>query len=178
MPIPEFVRELRSKVGQSPLWMPGITAVVLDDQRRVLLGRRSDTGRWALITGIMDPGEQPADAVARECLEETGVHAVPERLTSVTVSPPIVHANGDQAQYLELTFLCRAVGGEARVNDDESLEVGWFELDALPEGFDERAGSRLRLALSGAAQAHFSFDATAAENAAADDRAGQSLRTT
>jgi ADP-ribose pyrophosphatase YjhB (NUDIX family) len=132
MPIPEFVRELRSKVGQSPLWMPGITAVVLDDQRRVLLGRRSDTGRWALITGIMDPGEQPADAV----------------------------------------------GGEARVNDDESLEVGWFELDALPEGFDERAGSRLRLALSGAAQAHFSFDATAAENAAADDRAGQSLRTT
>ncbi|MFD9691906.1 hypothetical protein ACFWXO_39795, partial [Kitasatospora sp. NPDC059088] len=31
-----------------------------------------------------------------------------------------------------LTFRCRAVGGEARVNDDESLEVGWFGLDELP----------------------------------------------
>ena len=186
MPIPEFVRELRSKVGQQPLWMSGVTAVVLDEQGRVLLGRRSDTGRWALITGITDPGEQPADAVARECLEETGVHAVPERLTSVTVSPPIVHDNGDQAQYLELTFLCRAVGGEARVNDDESLEVGWFAPDALPETFDERAGQRLRIALGGAAEAYFAFDASAAENAAAEDlaanglaqRTGQSLRTT
>lgn len=178
MPIPEFVRELRSKVGQSPLWMAGITAVVLDEQRRVLLGRRSDTGRWALITGIIDPGEQPADAAARECLEETGVHAVPERLVGVTVSPPIVHANGDQAQYLELTFLCRAVGGEARVNDDESVEVGWFDPDVLPEGFDERARQRLQIALSGAAEAYFSFDAAAAESAAAEDRAGQSLRTT
>jgi 8-oxo-dGTP pyrophosphatase MutT (NUDIX family) len=176
MPIPEFVRELRSKVGQQPLWMSGVTAVVLDDRRRLLLGRRVDTGRWALITGILDPGEQPADAAARECLEETGVHAVPERLTSVTVSPPIVHANGDQAQYLELTFLCRAVGGEARVNDDESLEVGWFALDALPEELDERGRTRLRHALSGAAEAYFSFDAKPVQELPGTD--GQSLRTT
>ena len=155
MPIPEFVRELRTAVGQSPLWMSGVTAVVLDEDGRVLLGRRSDTGRWALITGIIDPGEQPADAAVRECEEETGVKVVPERLTGVSVSDPIVHVNGDRAQYLELTFLCRAVGGEARVNDDESLEVGWFARDALPGDLGASMLNRLGHALSGAPEAHF-----------------------
>ena len=158
MPIPEFVRELRTAIGQRPLWLSAITAVVLDDDGRVLLGRRADNGRWALITGIIDPGEQPADAAVRECLEETGVHVLPERLTGVTVSDPIVHANGDQAQYLELTFLCRAVAGEARVNDDESLEVGWFDRDALPADLGPSARHRLRQALSGESAARFLRD--------------------
>ena len=35
-------------------------------------------------------------------------------------------------QFMDITFRCRALGGEARVHDDESLEVGWFEVDALP----------------------------------------------
>ncbi|MEY9966210.1 8-oxo-dGTP pyrophosphatase MutT (NUDIX family) [Streptacidiphilus sp. MAP12-16] len=161
MPIPEFVRELRTVIGPRPLWMSGVTAVVLDDQGRLLLGRRADTGRWALITGIIDPGEQPADTAVRECWEETGVHVVPERLTSVTVSAPLVHANGDQAQYLELTFLCRAVGGEAKVNDDESLEVGWFDRDALPADLDASALHRVHHALSGSPEAHFMFDESA-----------------
>lgn len=154
MPMPHFVRELRAMIGHHPLWMAGITAVVLDDDGRLLLGRRADTGRWALITGILDPGEQPADGAVRECWEETGVDIRVERLTSVTVSEPVVHANGDQAQYLELTFLCRAVGGEARVNDDESLEVAWFAMDDLPE-LPPRQLARLQHALSGKAEAWF-----------------------
>ncbi len=45
----------------------------------------------------------------------------------------VTYMNGDICQYMDITFRCRAVGGEARVNDDESLEVGWFTVDALPE---------------------------------------------
>lgn len=127
------MRELRERVGSEfPLWFPGVIAVVLDGDGRVLLHRRADNGRWAMISGILDPGEEPATGVVREVWEETGVRVVPESLTSVTVSPPVVHANGDHARYLELTFRCRAVGGHARVNDDESAEVGWFSRHALP----------------------------------------------
>ncbi|WP_327068075.1 NUDIX domain-containing protein [Kitasatospora sp. NBC_01250] len=146
MAIPPFLAELRALVGTRPLWLTAVCTVVLDDQDRVLLGRRSDTGAWALVGGIVDPGEQPADAAVRECYEETGVHAVPELLTSVTVSPLITYPNGDQTQYLEVTFRCRAVGGEARVNDEESLEVAWFAQDALPE-LDASNQERLKLAL-------------------------------
>jgi 8-oxo-dGTP pyrophosphatase MutT (NUDIX family) len=133
MPTPDFVADLRAHIGHRPLWLSTAIGVVLDADGRVLLGRRSDTGVWALPGGIIDPAEEPADAAVREVFEETGVVAVPEALTSVTVSRPITYPNGDQVQYLELTFRCQLAGGEARVNDSESVEVGWFSLDGLPD---------------------------------------------
>lgn len=133
MPIPPFVAELRGMVGGLPLWLPAASAAVVDDRGRLLLGRRADTGCWALIGGILDPGEEPADGVVREVLEETGVVAVPEALVAVSVSPMVEYPNGDRAQYLDLVFRCRAVGGSARPTDDENLAVGWFLPDQVPE---------------------------------------------
>ena len=132
MPIPPYVQDLRRDVGHALLLLPGVTAVTFDDAGRVLLGERADNGQWALIAGVMDPGEQPAETIVREVYEETAVHVVAERITSVLTQPVTVYPNGDRCQYLDITFRCRAVGGEARVNDDESLAVGWFALDDLP----------------------------------------------
>jgi len=72
MPIPDFVLELRRHVGTAPLPLVGVTAVILRDGE-VLLGRRTDNGALTPITGIVDPGEEPADAAVREALEEAGV---------------------------------------------------------------------------------------------------------
>lgn len=133
MPIPEYVRALRSHVGTDLLWMTGVSAVVRNDQGDVLLVRRADTGRWALVSGILEPGEQPAVGLGREIEEETGVVAEVEALTGVWTLPELTYPNGDRAQYLDLCFTARHVSGDARVNDDESLEVGWFATDALPD---------------------------------------------
>lgn len=132
MPIPDFIVRLRQKVGHDPLWLPGVTAVVLRGEE-VLLVRRSDNGRWAPVTGIVDPGEHPATCATREVLEETGVEATVEALVWVNVSDPVVHVNGDRAQYLDHTFRCRYAGGTAHVADDESVEVGWFPVTDLPD---------------------------------------------
>ncbi len=131
MPTPEFVLALRAAVGHDLLWMPGVTAVVLRDEE-VLLVRRADDGRWTPVTGIIDPGEEPAVAGAREVLEEASVVAVPERLAWVHVLPPMVYDNGDRAQYLDHTFRFRYVSGQAAPGDDENTEARWFRLDALP----------------------------------------------
>ncbi len=40
---------------------------------------------------------------------------------------------GTTLQYLDHTFKCRYVGGEAHVADDESEAVGWFPITNLPE---------------------------------------------
>ena len=134
MPVPGFVQRLRAHVGTDLLWLPGVSAVVVDDGGRVLLGRRSDNGRWAVISGILEPGEQPAVAAAREVLEETGVTVEVDGLAAVATDPDVVvYPNGDRAQYLDVTFVCRPVAGEAHVADDESTDVGWFSPDALPE---------------------------------------------
>ena len=156
MATPVFIKELRSLIGTRPLWLSVALAVVLDDGGHVLLCRRADNGTWALPGGIIEPGEEPADAVARECFEETGVVAVPWSVTSITVSPEITYANGDQVQYLEVTFRCRQAGGEARVNDDESVEVAWFSLSGLPE-LDARILGLIDRATSGTHGADFVF---------------------
>jgi 8-oxo-dGTP pyrophosphatase MutT (NUDIX family) len=128
---PEFILALRSFIGHEPLWLSGVTAIVVRDGK-ILLNRRSDTGKWALLHGVMEPGEQPATTVVREVLEETGLHVLPERITSVVTLPPIVCENGDQVQYLDVAFACSVISGEARVNDEESTDVRWFSLNDLP----------------------------------------------
>jgi ADP-ribose pyrophosphatase YjhB (NUDIX family) len=131
MPIPDFVVELRRYIGHAELWMPGVTAVVRRGQE-VLLVRRSDNGEWAPVTGIVDPGEEPAVCAAREVFEETGVVVSVDRLASTSVMRDVTHPNGDRAAYLDLCFACSWLSGEARIGDDESAEVRWWSLDDLP----------------------------------------------
>ncbi|MFC8501958.1 GNAT family N-acetyltransferase [Pedococcus sp. NPDC057267] len=147
MPVPEFVVALRERVGTDLLWLSGVSAVVRNDRGEVLLVRRADNGQWALVSGILEPGEQPAEGLRREIEEETGVVATVDTLTGVWTLPPIEYPNGDRAQYLDLCFLATHVSGEARVNDDESLEVGWFAPDSLPPMM-ERSRVRLDRALA------------------------------
>ncbi|MFV8131349.1 NUDIX hydrolase [Streptomyces syringium] len=148
MATPDFIREIRATAGHQLLWMPGVSTIVFDDEGRVLLGRRSDSGEWSIIGGIPEPGEQPAAAVVREVYEETAVHVVPERILLVQALERTTYPNGDVCQFMDICFLCRYVSGEARVNDDESLEVGWFELDALPP-MEDFAVSRIKQATQG-----------------------------
>ncbi|WP_030949042.1 NUDIX hydrolase [Streptomyces sp. NRRL S-646] len=136
MATPDFIREIRASAGHQLLWLPGVSAVVFNDAGRVLLGQRADNHRWALISGIPDPGEQPAAALVREVQEETGVRVAVERLITVRSGRQVTYPNGDICQFMDLCFRCRALDGEARVNDDESLAVGWFALDELPDMTD------------------------------------------
>jgi 8-oxo-dGTP pyrophosphatase MutT (NUDIX family) len=159
VPTPEFVLSLREKIGHELLWLSTAMGAVFDDDGRVLLGRRADIGVWTLPGGIIDPAEPPADAAVREVFEETGVVAVPEVLTSVSVSPPMTYPNGDQVQYLEYCFRCRPAGGVARVNDGELSEVAWHRLDDLPE-LGVITSQLLRTAIS-ADQADFTFSGLA-----------------
>lgn len=59
MPVPEFVAALRRHVGHAPLWLSGVSVVVRDDDGRLLLTRRADNGRWAVVSGVLEPGEEP-----------------------------------------------------------------------------------------------------------------------
>ena len=133
MGAPEFVLKLREKIGNDPLWLPAVRGVVFDDDGRVLLCQRADNHHWTVITGILEPGEHPASGLVREIFEETAVVAETERIIAVGVVGPVTFPNGDVCDFLDITFRCRYVSGNAQVNDDESIAVGWFGLDELPD---------------------------------------------
>ena len=159
MTTPNFILSLREKIGHDPLWLTGITAYVEDADGRILLGRRSDTGEWALVYGIVEPGEEPGRTCVREVLEETGVHVAPQAIASVKSSNYLVeYANGDQCRYLDILFICTPTESDTVpfVGDDESTEVGWFPPEELPHPLATVSEYKARAA-KGNATALFSF---------------------
>lgn len=145
MPTPDFVLELRRHIGTMPLPLAGVTAVVVRGDE-VLLGRRSDNGALTPITGIVDPGEEPADAAVREALEEAGVRIRADRLCWVHQIPRVTYDNGDQSDYLDLTFRCTWIAGDPYPADGEMTEVGWYPLADL-SGVGDEMRARIGAAL-------------------------------
>lgn len=76
-------------------------------------------------------------------------------MLSVTALTLVRYHNGDQWQALNVTFRCRTVSGEARVNDDESIDVGWFPLDELPPDLLDRHREAIHDALAADSAARF-----------------------
>jgi 8-oxo-dGTP pyrophosphatase MutT (NUDIX family) len=157
MPTPDFILELRSMVGHYPLWLPGVTALVVDERGMVLMVQRADNHLWTLPSGIAEPGEEMAVACAREVLEETGVVVQVEELISVQTVGPVVYPNNDVTSFVDHFFRCRPTGGTTQVGDDESVAVGWFEPGDLPQPGTARTSAQLALAAEQAASGRTSF---------------------
>jgi 8-oxo-dGTP pyrophosphatase MutT (NUDIX family) len=122
-------------------------AAVTNSAGELLLCRRADDGQWSLPGGIIEPGEQPADAVVRECREEAGIMVEPRSLALVDVSPTFTYPSGDRAQYLDLIFRCSHASGHANVADDESTAVEWFSPRRLPV-LDRYQSRQIEIALT------------------------------
>jgi 8-oxo-dGTP pyrophosphatase MutT (NUDIX family) len=135
MGMSDYVRGLREKIGNDFLFMPSVSALIRDDDERVLFVQHFE-GRWQLPGGAVDPGERPAEAMQRECLEEAGITVVPIRIAGVFGGPEycITYSNGDKAGWVVTVFEARIIAGEPSPSDDETQAVGWFtleEVDAL-----------------------------------------------
>jgi len=125
----------------------------------VLLQLRSDDGKWGLPGGALEPGEEPAEAAVREVREETGLEVVPERIVGVYCGADSFHIypNGDKVAFLAIVVGCRVVGGELRIDQDESLELRYFSLDQLPDSLFPRHRTYIQHARDGAKTTHFRY---------------------
>jgi ADP-ribose pyrophosphatase YjhB (NUDIX family) len=107
--------------------VPAASAVVVDQDGRILLHRRSDNELWSIPGGAMEAGERIADTAVREVNEETGLDVEPEALVGIYSDPRhvIEYGDGEIRQQFSICFACRVVGGTLATSE-ESLEVGFF----------------------------------------------------
>lgn len=106
-----------------------VGAVVGDDEGRILLVQRADSGVWLYPTGWADVGYSPAEVVVKEVHEETGIECEPIRLIAVLDGQRMGFT---RIPLYSLVFHCRAVGGTLEAHPLECADVGWFAEDAMP----------------------------------------------
>jgi ADP-ribose pyrophosphatase YjhB (NUDIX family) len=126
---------LRAVVGTRLLLLPTACVVVQREDGRVLLQHRSDFEVWGLPGGFAEEGERLQDGIIRETLEEMGIAIRNVRPFAFSDDPEVetrTYPGGDRCHTFTLVFFTREFDGEPRVNDEESLGVGWFALDDLP----------------------------------------------
>ena len=115
--------------------VPAVSAIVCDDQGRILLHRRSDNDLWSIPGGRIEVGESVAEAAVREVGEETGIEVEPVRLVGVYSDPMAVVAydDGEVRQQFSICIACRPSGGTLSAESDESLEVRFATPDEVEE---------------------------------------------
>lgn len=130
----DYARQLRQLVGNELMVTPCVVGWVFDDQGRILLQRRVDSGRWSGPGGAIDPHEAPVDAMVREAWEETGVLVEPVRVLEVFGGAAYAHTfpGGDQIINYGTIFACQVIGGVPTPDGLESSAVEFFPMSALP----------------------------------------------
>ena len=163
MPISDYIKQIRTKIGTDLLLVPGVTAVVINKHDEILLQLRRDTGTWAPPSGSVEPGETVAECAIREVREESGITIVPEAVVAVLSGAgyTVTYPNGDRLATVTTVFRCRPVNDlSPRVNDDESQDMRYFPGDALPKNMLPRHRWMVNLALAN--HAHTYFDSPSA----------------
>jgi 8-oxo-dGTP diphosphatase len=115
-----------------------VAAVVMNDDGRVLVVQRRDTGKWEIPGGVLEREESIHSGLLREVSEETGLRVEPDRLTGVYKNLRL--------GVVALVFRARVVGGTAGPTE-ESVAVDWWTADEVTDRMGETFAVRVLDAL-------------------------------
>lgn len=116
----------------------GVTCVFYchDGKGNILLHKRSkncrdEIDRWDVGGGSMEFGEEFAEAVEREIMEEYG--STPMSLKLVGPHNSIRKNGGVRTHWVALVFVVQLDPAKVKIGDPAKMdELGWFPLDNLP----------------------------------------------
>jgi 8-oxo-dGTP diphosphatase len=119
----------------------GVGGVVIDDGRALLIRRGSEPlrGQWSIPGGMLELGESLQAGVARELLEETGLHVrvldLIEVFDRIYVQEPIDSKPADgrpRYHYVIVDYLCERISGDACAGSDVT-DVAFAREDELEQ---------------------------------------------
>lgn len=104
-------------------------AALIEQEGKILMVRRANDpqrGLWTLPAGFIDAGEDPAAAVERECLEETGL-----RVRTTSLIDVIAGQEHSRGAHILIVYRAEVVSGEIQAGDDVD-RIGFFAREELP----------------------------------------------
>jgi len=117
------------------LQIPSVSAIIRDENDRVLMVKNDNVGVCGLPAGAIDLGESPSEAVVREVFEETGLQVKPVQIAGVFGGGNFryIYLNGDAVEYFIVVFECEIIGGELFARDGEVSAFQYFSAAEIPE---------------------------------------------
>ena len=130
----DYILQLRQYIGHRPILLVGAAILVLDEQNRLLMMKRSDNECWSVPGGSMEPGELVEAAAKRETLEESKLEIGEMSLFGVFSGPELFYKypNGDEVYNVIIVYLSCDWCGDVKIND-EYTEWRWCPVSEIPE---------------------------------------------
>lgn len=129
---PEKVQEqIVRQLGQTTPKVAS-SAAIFDEDSRVLLMKRADSGTWCLPGGAVELGETPAECAVRETNEETGIRIETTEIAVVTKKEPRPETPWHIVQHV---YLGTVNGGELAPSEVEVEELQYRRLDEVTAWF-------------------------------------------
>ncbi|MDH4413262.1 MAG: NUDIX domain-containing protein [Rhizobium sp.] len=121
-------------MGQPGLDFPGLGVglAILRDGKLLLCRRMKapEAGHWNIVGGKVDHMEPAELAARREAEEETGLSIGTIRYLGVTEQ----RIEADRQHWVSLLYVTDDTTGEPQLTEPDKLsEIGWYELDDLPQ---------------------------------------------
>ncbi len=128
-----YIAEMRKIVGHRTLIQCAASIICVDDQGRILLGKRSDNKMWGYSGGAVEIDERVEDCAKRELHEEMGLIAEELEFFYVNSGPEAhyVYPNGDEVSNFEIIYICRKWHGEPKSLDGEMEELRFFSCEEI-----------------------------------------------
>lgn len=127
--------DMRKVVGHRCILQVGASVILEDEHGRVLLQKRADNHLWGYAGGSVELDEKVEDAAKRELFEETGLIANSLEMFGVFSGKELhyIYPNGDEVSNIDVVYVCRDYCGELKRQEDEVVELKFFDYANLPE---------------------------------------------
>lgn len=131
----DYIKYMREMIGNKPMFLVGAGVLILNKQNQLLLMRRSDNNMWSILGGSLNLGETFEKAAIREAYEEANIRVSNLKLFTLISGEEYFHTypNKDQVYNVGAIFWTRDYEGILEIDNEESLELKFFDLKKLPE---------------------------------------------
>ncbi len=127
-----YIGEMRKFVGHAPIMCVAAMGILYDEDRGLLLEKRTDTGEYCVPGGAIELGESLEEALRREVKEETNLDISNPKLFDIKANVHMVYPNGDEVYYTDVVYVVNEFSGQLKP-DAESTALAFFDISNLPD---------------------------------------------
>ena len=128
-----YIEDMRKIVGHKTLIQCAGSVILVNEEGKILLGRRTDNHLWGYAGGAVEINETVEECARRELYEEMGLTAEELTFFCINSGPEAyyIYPNGDEVSNVEIVYLCRKYHGSLTPQKEEIEELRFFSPEEL-----------------------------------------------